>query len=147
MKSRELLTIGYEGRNIDEFVDLLKDHHITRLIDVRELPISRKKGFSKSAFRDRLNDENIEYVHSKTLGCPSPIRNKFKLDRNYEKLFKAYSKYLSDNMEGIEELDGYIPNGVNCIMCFESDPEKCHRKVIVDRIKEYSGKGLKVKHI
>jgi uncharacterized protein (DUF488 family) len=147
MKSRELLTIGYEGRKIEEFIDLLKEHKVARLIDVRDIPISRKKGFSKSALREYLQAESIEYVHIKALGCPSAIRNKFKLDQNYEQLFKAYSKYLSSKMEGIEELDGHISDGVNCIMCFESDPERCHRSVIVDKIKEYDGKGLKIKHI
>ena len=97
--------------------------------------------------REHLNDENIEYVHLKALGCPSPIRNKFKADKNYNQLFKEYAKYLSSNMDGIEELDGYISNGVNCIMCFESEPERCHRSVIVEKIKEYNGKGLKVRHI
>ncbi len=38
MKTYELLTIGYEGRGIDEFVERLKQFNISRLIDVREIP-------------------------------------------------------------------------------------------------------------
>jgi uncharacterized protein (DUF488 family) len=48
MATSQVFTIGYEGRDIDEFVICLKDFNITRLIDVRELPLSRKRGFSKS---------------------------------------------------------------------------------------------------
>ena len=47
MKTNELFTIGYEGRNIGEFISHLKDFNITRLIDVRKIPLSRKKGFNK----------------------------------------------------------------------------------------------------
>ena len=74
MSSCKLYTIGYEGRDIDEFVSLLKDNRITRLIDVREIPFSRKKGFSKSRLNERLQNENIDYVHIKALGSPSEIR-------------------------------------------------------------------------
>ncbi len=147
MKTYEILTIGYEGRRIDEFIDRLKRFNISRLIDVREVPLSRKKGFSKSALRERLKDANIEYVHLKVLGSPSPIRNKLKSDWDYDYFFKAYSKYLSENMEAVKEVYQYISDGINCIMCFERFPEKCHRSTIANKIKEYDSNGLKIKHI
>lgn len=147
MEPYKLLTIGYEGREINEFVDRLKQFNISRLIDVREIPLSRKPGFSKSALRERLEDENIEYVHVKALGSPSPIRNKLKSDRDYDYFFKAYGEYLSQNKQVIKELYKFISDGINCIMCFERLPEKCHRTTVADRIKEYDGNGLKIKHI
>jgi len=42
----ELFTVGYEGRTLPQFVRLLRDQGITRVIDVRERPVSRRKGFS-----------------------------------------------------------------------------------------------------
>ena len=147
MRILKLLTIGYEGRDIDEFITRLKRFNISRLIDVREIPLSRKRGFSKSALRERLEDENIEYVHVKALGSPSPIRNKLKSDRDYDYFFKAYSNYLSQNMEVLKEVYQFISDGINCIMCFERMPEKCHRSTVADKIKEYDGNGLKIKHI
>ena len=52
-----LYTIGYEGRKIDEFVVNLKSSHVKMLIDVRELPLSRKKGFSKNKLKEKLEKE------------------------------------------------------------------------------------------
>ena len=147
MENYEVLTIGYEGRAIDEFVDRLKQFNISRLIDVREIPLSRKPGFSKTSLRERLEDENIEYVHVKALGSPSAIRNKLKTDWDYDYFFKAYSKYLSQNMEVVKEVYQFISDGVNCIMCFERFPEKCHRTAVADKIKEFDGNGLKITHI
>ena len=143
----ELLTIGYEGRKINEFVECLKEFKISRLIDVREKPLSRKPGFSKTALRERLEDENIEYIHVKALGSPSFIRKKLKSDSDYEYFFKAYGKYLTQNMEVIKYVYQFITNGINCIMCFERFPEKCHRSAVANKIIEYDGKGLKIKHI
>ena len=147
MRAYELLTIGYEGRAIDEFVDRLKQFNISCLIDVREIPLSRKPGFSKTSLRERLEDEHIEYVHVKALGSPSDIRNKLKTDWDYDYFFKAYGKYLSQNMQVVKEVYQFISDGVNCIMCFERFPEKCHRTAVADKIKEYDGNGLKIKHI
>ena len=147
MKIFELFTIGYEGREIDEFVDLLKQFNISRLIDVREMPISRKRGFSKYALHDRLENENIEYIHMKALGNPSYIRNKLKSDLDYDSFFKEYGKYLSKNKEVIKEVYQFISDEVSCIMCFERFPEKCHRQVIANKIKKLDINGLKIKHI
>jgi len=44
----QIFTIGYEGKSLDQFVAELRRNRISRVIDVRELPLSRRKGFSKT---------------------------------------------------------------------------------------------------
>jgi uncharacterized protein (DUF488 family) len=147
MKTQELITIGYQGREIEQFIDCLKQQNISRLIDIREIPISRKRGFSKSALKERIEDENIKYVHLKALGSPSFIRKKLRADQNYQNFFLAYSKHLSENIEALDKLYEYISDGVNCIMCYELSEKYCHRSIVAHKIKEYSGNGLKIRHI
>jgi len=147
MPINEVFTIGYEGREIDDFIDRLKKYRITRLIDIREIPLSRKKGFSKSELKKRVESAKIEYFHFRSLGSPSNIRNKLKIDRNYERFFKAYGIYLENNIDAINEAYVLIQNGVSCIMCFERFPDKCHRSSVVQKIKEIDGNGLVISHI
>jgi uncharacterized protein (DUF488 family) len=147
MKNSELFTVGYEGREINEFVNYLKQFNVSRLIDVRELPLSRKAGFSKSSLKKRLEDENIQYVHLKSLGSPSLIRNKLKSDQDYDYFFKEYTEYLSGKLNALEELYDYVSDGINCIMCFERSPKKCHRTVIVEKVQVHNGNQFEVKHI
>lgn len=147
MANYEVLTIGYEGRDIDEFVSRLKNFNVTRLIDVREIPLSRKRGFSKSSLRERLESEDIEYVHLRSLGSPSEIRHKLKADWDYDYFFEAYSEYLLQNPDAIAEAYHYVTDGVNCIMCFERYPDKCHRSAVASEIKKFDGNGLKITHI
>lgn len=40
-----LYTVGYEGLALDELLDRLRHERIDRLIDIRELPLSRRRGF------------------------------------------------------------------------------------------------------
>ncbi|NMC44793.1 MAG: DUF488 domain-containing protein [candidate division Zixibacteria bacterium] len=147
MKRCRLFTMGYEGREIDEFIERLKQYGITRLIDVRDMPLSRKKGFSKSALQERLGQEGIVYIHIKALGCPPSIRNQVKSDGDYEWFFEAYSAYLSGHMEVIAEVRRYLSDGKACLMCYERSHEECHRSIVASRIREYFGKGVQIKHI
>ena len=148
MKRRELFTVGYEGREIDEFVRLLKKHRITRLIDIRDIPISRKKGFSKNLLHERLAEEHIDYVHIKALGSPPELREKVRAGKDYDAFFKEFTAHISKHMmEGVKEAGQYMADGVNCLMCFERSQEQCHRSVVAAKIKSISRAGLTIIHL
>ena len=74
MKPRTLYTIGYEGSSIDEFLTALEAAGIALVIDVRDVPISRKRGFSKNALAGLLAMRKMQYLHLKGLGDPKPGR-------------------------------------------------------------------------
>jgi len=145
--AKELFTIGYEGMNLDGFIGQLKKFAIDCLIDVREIPISRKRGFSKSELAQRLGQENIDYLHLKQLGSPKPIRQKLKINRDYSTFFKKMDIYLANKKEAIENAYSYVIDNTCCLMCFESFAERCHRKIVARKIRERDGKGLKIKDI
>ena len=46
-----LYTIGYEGLSLPRFITILQNYHIHTLVDVRELPLSRKPGFSNGKIK------------------------------------------------------------------------------------------------
>jgi len=145
--AKELFTIGYEGMNLDGFVGQLKKFAIDCLIDVREIPISRKRGFSKSELAQRLGQENINYLHLKQLGSPKPIRQKLKINRDYSTFFKKMDIYLANKKEAIEKAYSYVIGNTCCLMCFEHVAEQCHRKIVARKIRERDGNGLQIKDI
>ena len=69
-----IYTIGYEGLNIDSFMSLLRENGVETVVDIRELPLSRKPGFSKKVLASTLSASGFEYTHISDLGCPKPIR-------------------------------------------------------------------------
>ena len=145
--SRELFTVGYEGIDIDNFITHLKDNAIDCLLDVREIPLSRKRGFSKTALSERLNQENINYVHFRELGSPKPIREKLKANHDYSVFFKRLDEYLTSKIETIENAYHYVRKNTCCLMCFEHLAATCHRKIVARKIKELDGNGLQIKNI
>ena len=80
-----LFTLGYEGLTIEAFITRLQTAQVKTVVDVRELPLSRKKGFSKSAFCAALSAHGMAYLHAPALGCPKPIRNQYKVDGNWHR--------------------------------------------------------------
>ena len=64
-----VLTIGHSTRSLDELTDLLLDHDVELLVDVRTIPASRRMPhFSKASLARSLPDRGIEYLHLPELG-------------------------------------------------------------------------------
>lgn len=148
MEPKTIYTIGYEERTIDEFLGRLKRNGITILIDVREIPYSRKSDFSKSRISEHLESAGIKYIHVGKLGSPKPLREKLHRDKDYDSFFDGYRGYLETLNDDVEELyEEVIAHEVSCLMCMERDPFQCHRMVVAKKIKEIDGNGLVITHI
>jgi uncharacterized protein YeaO (DUF488 family)/antitoxin component of MazEF toxin-antitoxin module len=139
-------TIGYEGYAIENFIKKLKDSNIQQLIDVREIALSRKNGFSKSILASELKKNGIIYKHLPELGSPKDIRHQLHQNWEYEKFFNEYQKHIHDEdvMQNISIIEGLAKRRKTILMCFEKDFKKCHRSIIAEELKR---KGWKVNHL
>lgn len=145
---KELYTIGYEGVSDEDFLRNLSKNDIAVLVDVREIPLSRKKGFSKTVLERFLSRHGIKYVHLKRLGSPSKIRNRLKEDHNYESFFRDYTDYLmKEAKDALDELYEIAISEKACLMCYERDVSFCHRNVVADKLSTLNGTRFQVRHI
>jgi uncharacterized protein (DUF488 family) len=78
-----IFTASYEGRSLEDFLADLRARGVRLVADVREAPISRKRGFSKTALSDALQRAGIAYRHIRTLGCPKAIRDSYRNDGDW----------------------------------------------------------------
>ena len=125
-----LYTFGYEGLSIDIFVRRLAEAGVRTVVDVRELPLSRKKGFSKQAFARVLSAAGIAYAHMPALGCPKPIRDRYKKRDDWTAYTRAFSAYLAKQDAAIAELGKIARATTACLVCFEADFNRCHRSLV-----------------
>lgn len=121
-----IYTIGYGNRSIAEFTELLHQHKIAYLIDVRSAPYSRyKPEFSKAQLANELSQHGIRYVFmGDTLGGrPDDEACYVNGNVDYEKV-KATEFY----QHGIERLHtAFLQQQSVVLMCSEGKPEECHR--------------------
>ncbi|ATG36334.1 hypothetical protein PhaeoP23_02209 [Phaeobacter piscinae] len=129
----ELYTIGYEGSSVDDLIATLQALNIEVLADVRELPLSRKKGLSKNKLAERLTDVGIQYVHFRSLGDPKAGRDAAKAGDfdKFERVFLAHLNTESAQLS-LQELLKIAKGKKTCMMCFERCAVHCHRSYIAD---------------
>ena len=129
-------TIGYEGTDIERFIQTLKAVGVKVLADVRAVALSRKMGFSKTALRSRLEKEGITYIHFMELGDPKTGREAARAGK-YDKFRQIYSKHLAtaDAQVALASLRDTVKISPTCLLCFERDPIVCHRSIITQKLK------------
>jgi uncharacterized protein (DUF488 family) len=125
-----IATIGYEGISVDEFLVRLKRHRIALLVDVRDLPLSRKRGFSKSALSKSISLVGIQYQHMRELGCPKPIRDLYRLDSDWNRYLKSFKEHLRRQSGAVGTLAALAQSSRVALVCYEADPEMCHRTIV-----------------
>lgn len=128
-----LFTIGYEGATLDELIAALATAGVTRLIDVRALPLSRRPGFSKTPLRLALAEHGIDYHHLKPLGTPPDGREAARRGR-HEEMAAIYRTVLADPaaLVAAEQLRTLAAERPSALLCFERAPAHCHRQVLID---------------
>ena len=139
----KLYTIGYQGRTIEEVVNLLWDYDIRVLIDVRHKPRSRIKDLSEKPLKKRLEGEGLAYACLYELGVPSDARR----DLCVEEIKQYYDGILSSNEGVLRLINLLIDEGVAAaLLCFERDYHQCHRQWIAEKLQQMNP-DLKVVHL
>ena len=135
-----LFTVGYEGTDIERFVRTLKAVGVRQLADVRAVPVSRKAGFSKKKLAARLAEEGIEYFHFVSLGDPKPGRDAARAGQH--DLFRSiYGAHIQTDhaQDALRDLADTVQAAATCLLCFERDPEACHRTILAHEVSEEIG--------
>lgn len=128
----EIYTAGYEAYDCASFIKLLNRCGIELLADVRELPISRKKGFAKSALSALCAQSEIDYAHFPALGCPRTVRYRYREDNDwgaYTVDFKSYIRGETETLLAVAEL---AQRRRICLLCYEEDFNFCHRTYVAE---------------
>ncbi|MFH1735659.1 MAG: DUF488 domain-containing protein [bacterium] len=129
MESIQALSIGYEGRTIQDLIDLLKTHEIEQVIDVRLMPVSRRKYFCKNNLSAYLREEGIEYLHIRSAGNPY-----YKQRDDVELCLKLYTGYLKDHPDVMDSVFSKLSDSHTAVLCYERDHVDCHRNVLLRQI-------------
>ncbi|MDR2869636.1 MAG: DUF488 domain-containing protein [Deferribacteraceae bacterium] len=129
-----LYTIGYEGRSIDSFVNILIQNNIKIVADVRATPLSRKYGFSVRQLESILLKMGIHYYSAKSLGVPNHIRNLID-EISMDEYLDLYSVALKNQSESLGKLSQIINQGTSTVLlCYENNHQECHRSVVAKKV-------------
>lgn len=136
-----LFTIGYEKLQPGPLAAELAAAGVERVIDVRYRPQSRRPGMSKTRLGAWLGDHGMGYEHRRALGTPPELRALFHAGR-IEEARAAYRAHVEGDAAAAAALDdlaaelagGGAPR--TALLCLESDPAVCHRRVLSEALAE-----------
>ena len=152
----DLYTIGHSRHPIDQFIQLLKDHQIEVLVDVRSTPYSRfNPQFNKKSLESALPQRGIRYVYAgQYLGGrpsdPTCYRSGALPTKGKDHLHQVdYLKVMGQPwfVEGIQRLLELANEQTTAIMCSEEDPIKCHRHHLISQYLMARHPEVDVQHI
>lgn len=144
--TKPLHTIGYEGSTIEDFLATLRLTGVELVIDVRDVPISRKRGFSKKSLDSHLERSGIGYRHLKGLGDPKEGRIAAREGR-FADFRRIFGEHLITDVAQAD-LATAISLSLNksaCLLCFERDHRECHRTAVASEMSKQ--KGFRIVHI
>ncbi len=144
-----LYTIGYEGLDLDSFLNKLLQARVAVLCDVRRNAFSMKYGFSKKQLQGACEGVGIRYEHLPELGIPGDERQELHSQADRDALFRRYAaRTLADTSDAQEHLAALVAaEGRVAIMCFEHEQQCCHRGTLAQAVLRLPGFNGELVHL
>lgn len=137
-------TVGHSNHLLEAFLDLLEQHGIEVVVDVRSSPYCRyATHFNKEILQHELRARRLRYLFLGDIIGGRPDGDEF---------YDADGRVLYDRLaesgqfkRGIERLRDGIQTYRVALMCGEEDPAGCHRRLLIGRVLD--GEGIRILHI
>jgi len=133
-----LFTVGHSNRDLDEFIDLLRAHRISSVVDVRKLPgSSRYPHFNADALASSLKAHGISFTRIESLSGRRPVDASVPFEVNAWWQNRSFHNYADHALSrefraGLSTLLARSTHGRVAIMCAEAVWWRCHRRIIAD---------------
>jgi uncharacterized protein (DUF488 family) len=143
-----LYTIGFTKKSAERFFTLLKDNGVIQLVDVRISNNSQLAGFAKGKDLEFFVKEicHIPYKHIVDFAPSKELLDRWhKQEVTWEEYVKVYTDLLNSReilrKYGVKSFDG------SCFLCSEDTPEQCHRRLLVEYLKNNCTDKVDIIHL
>lgn len=143
----KIFTIGFTKKSAESFFTMLRNSEARRVVDVRLNNVSQLAGFAKRGDLEFFLREicAMDYVHIPVLAPTQEM-----LDR-YKKQKGAWSTYTDEFLALMKERkieQNVSPQVIadGCLLCSEDKPDRCHRRLVAEYLKEHWG-DIEIVHL
>ena len=144
----KLFTIGFTKKTAEKFFGKLKTAGVKRLVDIRLNNTSQLAGFAKQEdlayFLKAIC--GIDYVYIPDL---APNKKLLELIKKKKGTWEAYEAGFLDLLVTRNVNGDFLHKTLNdsdCLLCSEDTPERCHRRLVAERLKSYD-KNVEIHHL
>ena len=142
-------TIGFTKKRAERFFDLVEGSGAKRIVDVRLRPDTQLSGFAKSSDLEYLLKRiaGIDYVHLPKLAPDKEMLDAYRKSKA-DDAWDVYERRFLELMRE-REVEKSVPRDIietGCLLCSEAEPDKCHRRLVVEYLADCWG-NLQVQHL
>jgi uncharacterized protein (DUF488 family) len=146
----DLFTIGFTKKSAKTFFELLQKAGVKKIIDTRLNNVSQLSGFAKRKDLEYFLNTilGIEYSHILDLAPTKDILDEYKKGQGKDKEHKGdWSLYekkflrLMSERQIERKVSPELADGA-CLLCSESEPHYCHRRLVAEYLSQQWGNVL-----
>ena len=139
-----LFTVGHSNHSVERFLELLRQHAIEVVADVRSVPYSQyAPQFNRETLEHSLREAGIRYVFmGEEFGARRKEPECYTTNRQVD-----FAKVVQTSafQRGVERITRGVAQYRIALMCAEREPLDCHRTILVSR--HLSEIGFAIAHI
>lgn len=132
----KVATIGFTKKSAEEFFGLLRKAEVRTLVDIRLKNASQLAGFAQGRDLPFFLRElvGVDYVHIPALAPTPELLTRYRDDQDWDAYERDFSIHL-DSAPQREAMAALFDLGQPiCLLCSEDLPEKCHRRLVAERL-------------
>jgi len=132
-----ILTVGHSSHPLEAFLGILRAHGITRVLDVRRYPASRKwPHFGGVELARSLPAADIDYIGVPELGGRRKPRPDSPHTAWRQDAFRGYADFMDtpEFAAGLANVERLAGEKRSALLCAEAVPWRCHRSLIADAL-------------
>ncbi len=132
-----LYTIGFTQKRAETFFERLRQNGIQQLVDIRVNPHGQLAGFARQEdlpyFLHRLAD-GCTYAHFPELAPTKEILKEYRADGDWPRYVARFEALMDERNIPAALKQEDFRSQVCCLLCSEATPEKCHRRLVAERL-------------
>jgi uncharacterized protein (DUF488 family) len=149
--ARRIATIGFGNKPAELFTALLRDARVVTVIDTRRRPDALSSGYARQRDLPFLlrSAVDIGYEHRPELAPPVALLDRYGRDEDWPAYERDFDRLVLDSSDAQQVMMNLLARSATelmALMCLESTPHQCHRRLVADRMRELDP-SLEVIHL
>lgn len=144
-----IYTIGFAGKSAEGFFETLKQHGITRLLDIRIHNSSQLAGFTKQ------NDLkyflrvicNAEYEHVPILAPTEELLKAYRTKKIDWSHYEGEFIRLMHDRKVEKQISPELFAAPTVLLCSEPTAERCHRRLVAEYLRQHWEQEVHIVHL
>lgn len=145
-----IYTIGFTQKSAEQFFKLIKANGVELLIDVRLNNSSQLAGFSKGSDLKYFLREICAagYIHCREYAPTKELLSGYqKKTISWEEYTKQFDEILNSREACKRFPDRFSDFNKVCLLCSEPNADRCHRRLVAEKVQSYAKDEVEVIHI